>query len=261
MLECVVNISDGRNRQVVDEIAAAAGDDLLDVHTDPHHHRSVLTLIGEEAPRAVTRATIDRLDLTGHSGAHPRIGVVDVVPFVPLRGSTIADALAARDRFGAWAGDLGLPCFLYGPEHTLPEIRRGAFRGLLPAFGPPEPDRRAGAIAVGARPVLVAWNLWLETSDLGHARAVAAAIRGPAIRTLGLQVGERIQLSMNLIDPLTVGPDRAYDLAAAHTRITGAELVGLVPRAVLDAIPRARWAQLDLDEDRTIESRLDRTGR
>lgn len=261
MLECVVNISEGRNRQVVAEIAVAAGDDLLDVHTDPHHHRSVLTLVGEDAPRAVTEAALERIDIDAHRGVHPRIGAVDVVPFVPLSGSTLADAVAARDRFGRWAGELGIPSFLYGPERSLPEIRRGAFSGFLPAFGPPTPQLRAGAIALGARLPLIAWNLWLETTDLAHARAVAAAIRGPRLRTLGLRVGNRIQLSMNLIDPLVLGPDRAHDLAAAHTRIAGAELVGLLPRAVLDAIPRSRWAQLDLDQDRTIEARLARTGR
>ena len=119
MLECVVNISEGRDVPAIAAIARAAGPGLLDVHTDPDHHRSVLTLVGEDAPRAVTREAVARLDLRRHQGAHPRIGVVDVVPFVALAGSSAADALAARDRFAGWAaGELGLPCFRYGPERT-----------------------------------------------------------------------------------------------------------------------------------------------
>lgn len=110
MLECVVNISEGSDRALVGAIGAAAGRDLLDVHADPDHNRSVLTLVGEVAPRRVARAAVGRLDLRGHRGAHPRLGVVDVVPFVPLAGSTMADAEAARDRFAAWiAGELGVP--------------------------------------------------------------------------------------------------------------------------------------------------------
>ena len=121
----------GRDRDVIDAIGRSAGDALLDVHTDADHHRSVLTLLGKSAPRAVARAAVERLDIRDHRGVHPRIGVVDVVPFVALAGSTPADALAARDAFCAWAADeLAVPCFRYGPERTLPDIRRGAFTSL-----------------------------------------------------------------------------------------------------------------------------------
>jgi glutamate formiminotransferase len=257
VLECVVNISEGERADVVAEIAAAAGADLLDAHSDAHHNRSVLTLVGEEAPRAVARATVATLDITAHQGVHPRIGVVDVVPFVPLGSSTMSDALAARDRFAAWAADsLGVPSFLYGPERSLPEVRRGAFAGLNPDHGPSTPHPTAGAMAVGARPPLVAYNVWLAEPDLERARQVATAVRGPGIRALGLQVGERVQVSMNLVSPDVVGPAAATDAVAALAEVSGCELVGLVPRSVLDAVPRHRWAELDLGEDRTIEARL-----
>jgi glutamate formiminotransferase len=264
VLECVVNLSEGRDDAVLDAIAGTAGDDLLDLHRDPHHHRAVLTLVGEDAPRAVAEAAVAQLDLTDHDGVHPRLGVVDVVPFVALDGSTPADAVAARDAFAAWLGDVvGVPCFRYGEERSLPEVRRRAFADLAPDTGPAEPHPTAGACAVGARPPLVAYNVWLADDDVAAARAIAAEVRRPGVRTLGLQVGARVQVSMNLVAPEEVGPAAAYDLvrAAAEARghaVAGAELVGLVPERVLAAVPRARWRELDLDEDRTIEARLAR---
>lgn len=257
MLECVINISEGRRLDVVELIARNAGRELLDVHTDADHHRSVLTVVGEEAARAVAAATVLALDLRGHHGAHPRIGALDVVPFVALGSSGFDDAVAARDRFAAWLGDaLSVPCFTYGTDRTLPEVRRRAWRDLDPDTGPDEPHPTAGACAVGARPLLVAYNVWLAEPDLDAARDIARDLRGPAVRALGLQVGERVQVSMNLVDPLVVGPADVYDRVAAVTGVAGAELVGLVPRAVLEPIPAARWSELDLGEDRTIEARL-----
>jgi len=263
VLECVVNVSEGRRPEVVAALAAAAGDDLLDVHTDPDHNRSVLTLVGEEAPRAVARAAVERLDLGPHEGVHPRLGVMDVVPFVPLDGATMADARAARDRFAAWlAGELGVPSFAYGPaapgtpERTLPEVRRQAFRDLGPDAGPPAPHPTAGAAAVGCRPVLVAWNVWLVEPDVALARRVAAAVRGPHLRALGLPVAGGAQVSMNLVSPDVVGPAEAWDRVATLAPVDRAELVGLVPGAVLARIDPARWGRLDLAEERTIDHRL-----
>lgn len=257
LLECVVNLSEGQDEALVKQLGGAADGALLDIHLDPHHNRSVLTLIGEEAPRAVAKAAVERLDLRRHQGVHPRIGVVDVVPFVPLDGATLADAVAARDRFATWiAEELGVPAFVYGPERSLPDVRRTAFRSLTPDTGPGEPHPSAGAVAVGARPLLVAWNVVLAQPDLAVARRVAAALRGPHLRTLGLQVGDEVQVSMNLIAPDVLGPAEAWDLVAAETRPRRAELVGLIPRSLLERTPTQRWAQLDLAADRTIESRL-----
>ena len=266
MLECVVNISEGRDPEVVAAIARAAGPELLDQHTDPHHHRSVFTVVGTEAPRALTEAALSAIDLRTHQGVHPRLGVVDVVPFVALEGSAAGDALAARDDFARWlAHEHGVPCFLYGPERSLPEVRRRAFRDLPPDLGPDAPHPAAGATAVGARELLVAYNVWVSGVTATSVRALADAVRTPEIRTLGLAVGGRWQVSMNLVEPATAGPAEAYDrvvaLAGEHgARVEGAELVGLVPAGVLAPIPPHRWAELDLDPDRTIEARLTRAG-
>ncbi len=257
MIECVINISEGRDFDLVDEIARAAGSDLLDVHRDADHNRSVITVVGADAPPAVIKAAVQRLDLRTHSGVHPRIGVVDVVPFVPLEGSTYDDAVDARDEMSVWiSNELHIPVFLYGPERTLPEIRRSAFTSLLPDLGPTEPHPTAGAVAVGARELMLAWNLWLSEPDLDLAKSIATSIRGPGVRALGLQVGDQVQVSMNLIDPLNVGPVEVYDRVAASAPIERAELVGLAPQVLLDAVSESRWEQLDLSVESTIESRL-----
>lgn len=257
MLECVVNVSEGADPAVIDAVARACGDALLDLHVDPHHNRSVLTLAGpdvEDAARAVAAEAVRRIDLRLHVGVHPRLGAVDVVPFVPLEGSSMDDAVAARDRFAAWAGEeLGVPCFLYGPERALPDVRRHAFTGLAPDTGGPVAHPTAGAICAGARPVLVAYNVWLaDGADVGTARRVAREIRGPGLRALGLDVGGRAQVSMNLVDPYRLGPADAYDLVAARVAVDRAELVGLVPAAVLDSVPAHRWAQLDLSAAKAL---------
>jgi glutamate formiminotransferase len=266
VLECVVNISEGRDPGAISSIADVAGAELLDVHTDADHHRSVLTLVGEAAARRVAAAAIARIDLRDHDGAHPRLGVVDVVPFVPLDEATLADAVTARDEFGAWLADTyEVPVFLYGPERTLPDVRRRSFRDLRPDLGPSTPHPTAGATCVGARPVLVAYNVWLRDATIADARAIASAVRGPSLRTLGLAVGDGVQVSMNLVDPAALGPADAYDLVRREVeRIRGAvaraELVGLLPRAVLEQIEPERWDELDLDGERTIEARLARAG-
>jgi len=258
VIECVINISEGRDLDLVKEIARVARADLLDVHSDADHNRSVITVVGSVAPPAIIQAAIERLDLRTHAGVHPRIGVVDVVPFVPIAASTMEDALITRESTAHWiAEELNVPVFLYGPERTLPDIRRNAFTALVPDLGPTQPHPSAGAVAVGARELMLAWNLWLSTPDLDEAKAIARALRGPGIRALGLQVGDQVQVSMNLIDPLVVGPAEVYDRVAAMTKIERAELVGLAPRSVLDAVTRERWQQLDLSLESTIEARLD----
>lgn len=267
MLACVVNVSEGRDGDTLAALDAAAASSLLDRHSDLYHHRSVLTLAGtdvEEAARAVACVAVARIDVRDHVGVHPRIGALDVVPFVPLTGSTIDDARGARDAFATWAGDeLALPCFLYGPERPLPEVRREAFDALAPDRGPTAPHPTAGACAVGARPALVAYNVWLDAdATVDDARRVARAMRAPhvGVRAIGLDVGGRAQVSMNLTDPDRYGPADAFDAVARLATVAGAELVGLVPEAVLAAIPPDRWAELDLARSRTIEARLQQAG-
>lgn len=256
-----MNVSEGRRQDVLEALDAAAGRELLDRHSDPHHNRSVFTLAGPglvEAVRAVTRTAIAAIDIARHVGVHPRLGAVDVVPFVPLEDSGLADALGARDAFADWAASIGVPSFLYGPERTLPEIRKLAYTRIRPDVGGPNPHPTAGAICVGARPPMVAYNLWLASDDVALAAEIASDIRSPIVRALGLRLGEGTQVSMNLLEPLVFGPDRAWDFVAARTAIERAELVGLVPAAYLERIPAERLAELDLDVSRTIEARIER---
>ncbi len=290
IVECVVNVSEGRALEVIASLADAAGPTLRDLHRDPHHHRSVLTLAGEAADvargaRTLAAATVARLDLRRHDGAHPRLGVLDVVPFVPYAPggpapNDLSGAAALRDEFARWLADeLGVPSFLYGPlpggrARTLPEIRRHAFAEadpgrLTPDVGPARADPRTGATAVGARRVLVAYNVWVSSAAV--ARRVAPLVRRPEVRALGMAVGHRAQVSCNLIDPDRYGPERLFDAVAAlvadgganagaGAQVEGAELVGLVPEVVLAAVPPARWAELGLTADSTVESRLRPTG-
>lgn len=271
MLECVLNVSEGRDRPLIEALARAAGPVLLDLHSDSDHNRSVLTLAGpgtEEAARSVAATAVAGIDLGRHHGVHPRLGAVDVVPFVPLgedgapADDALDEAIEARGRFVTWAAsELELPCFCYGPERSLPEVRRRAFVDLDPDAGPDRPHPTAGACAVGARPVLVAYNVWLATDDIASARALAAAVRRPSLRTLGLATGGATQVSCNLVAPLELGPLEAFDAVAdaarsMHVTVDHAELVGLAPKAVVEAVPAGRRAALDLDIERTIEARL-----
>lgn len=264
VLECVVNVAEGRDDERLAKLAGSCGSELLDLHRDPHHHRSVFTLLGESAPRRLAECAVRLLDLRDHDGVHPRIGVVDVVPFVALGSTPPAEALTARDRFCEWAAEtLALPCFRYGPERSLPEVRRDAFVTLAPDCGPAQPHPTAGACAVGVRPPLIAYNVWVTAPDLATVRRVATAIRRPGLRTLGLKVGDRFQVSCNLIAPDEIGPAEIVALVAeaGGVVVEGCELVGLMPEAVLDRIDPADWSRLDLAADRTIEARVRAVGR
>lgn len=280
-LSCVVNVSEGRDARLLDQIAAKAGPCLIDLHRDPDHNRSVLTLASrqselvERAVQALVAEAVAVLDIGRHHGVHPRFGVVDVVPFVPLvgpaarparTGDDIGAAMTARQRFTRWADQqFHLPCFVYGPERSLPEVRRRAFVDLLPDTGPPAPHPTAGACAVGARPALVAYNVWLTGGDVALARRIAAELRRPGIRTLGLAVGDHVQVSCNLIDPYVVGPGQVLALVdqlaeANGTAVARAELVGLAPAGVVEQIPPENRTRCDVDLDRTVEMRMTSDG-
>jgi glutamate formiminotransferase len=289
MLECVVNISEGRRPDVVAAVAAAAGPALLDVHTDPDHHRSVLTLAGApdevvEAALALAREAVARIDLSVHAGVHPRLGAVDVVPFAPLEAGGMELAARTARRWGERAaGELGVPIYLYGAAdpagRTLPDVRRSAFRERRPDFGPAESHPTAGAVAVGARPVLVAVNCELGggpgaglAADLAAARAVARAVRErdgglPGVRALGFVLASkaRAQVSMNLVDLAATGVETACEAvrreADGHGRtVTAVELVGLLPAAELERCSGEFVTWADLTPDRTIEARLGGAG-
>ena len=220
LAECVVNISEGRDPATIEALRDAGGAAVLDVHSDPEHHRSVLTLGGtletvEEAARRVVSSAVARIDLRSHAGAHPRLGVADVVPFVPLpslspatrsefaRGRAPPARRARReDRFASWAGaELELPCFLYGPERSLPDVRRGAFTSLdsgcravdAPSHGGEHGGRAPGPCSsrttCGSPADGDAGTDAGRAHALSVARSLAAELRGPSVRSLGLPVG------------------------------------------------------------------------
>ncbi len=261
-MECVVNISEGNDLELIAELAKAAGESLLDTHSDPYHHRSVFTLFGATVYSDVVKLTekaFELLDITNHSGVHPRMGVVDVVPFVPVGDSDISQALQARQRFAREISTrFSVPVFLYGPDRTLPHIRREAFKTLAPDFGPPEPHPRWGSVSAGAREPLVAYNLYLSDPDLEAAKLVAKQVRCQHFRTLGLRVGDQVQVSANLIDPLNHGVYEFYRAVNSLVKISKGELVGLAPLKVIEETPKELWAMLDLSIDKAFESRATR---
>ncbi|MEY4362324.1 MAG: hypothetical protein RL391_1630 [Actinomycetota bacterium] len=269
MLECVANISEGRDPRLLSAFASAAGPDLLDLHADVDHNRSVFTMVGIESVRSLASQAVSDLDVHRHSGVHPRLGVIDVVPFVPLFGSTMQDALMARNDFGQWIVDTHrVPVFFYGPkpsiDRQLPDIRREAWKTIGPDLGPKAPHPTAGAVCVGARSTLIAYNVWLDSLlDESDARRLRDAVRGDGIRVLTLVIDGRTQVSMNLIEPHRIGPDDAYARVESVAGQFGAgveraELVGLMENSVLEKIPKERWPLLDVDQERTIEARLAR---
>ncbi|HEV3188016.1 MAG TPA: hypothetical protein VGZ04_08205 [Acidimicrobiales bacterium] len=270
MFECVVNISEGRRLDLLDELSASAGHSLRDRHADDTHNRSVFTLTHDREQlrrdvRSLASAALHSLDLHDHQGVHPRFGVLDVVPFVALDLRDAPRAVALRDETAAWlATTFRLPVFLYGllddgSTRTLPEVRRGAFRTLSPDHGPEVPDVRWGASALGARGVLVAWNLWVRGISHDEGKAIAKSLRRREVRALSFRIGAFTQISFNLIEPLVVGPSTLYDEVAylvPRGAIDHAELVGLIPEAVLRTQDPSRWQQLGLSYEQTIEARL-----
>ena len=282
-VECVPNFSEGRDPVIVQHIAQAVERTreviLLDRTSDPDHNRSVLTFAG--APAAIVDAAVAAvreaaawIDITRHSGVHPRIGAADVVPFVPLEGLTLAGcaelARAAGQRI--W-DELRIPVYLYEAAALRPEcsrlenVRRLAPEGLLPDIGSGR-HPTAGACVVGARTFLIAWNINLRSRDLDFARRTARAIRESnggleAVKALGLPLASRgeVQVSINLIDfritPLHVVFDAVARLCAAEgVEIAGSELIGMIPLAALAASRGHELRWLNLRPELIIENRL-----
>ncbi|MHB8456775.1 MAG: hypothetical protein ACYDBS_03650, partial [Acidimicrobiales bacterium] len=208
-----------------------------------------------EASLALARRALPLLDLAAHEGVHPRLGTVDVVPFVPY-GASMGDAIVERDRFARAFAAEGVPCFLYGPERSLPDVRRTAWQSLQPDLGPATPHPTAGATCVGARGVLVAYNIVID-APVQRARELARLVRSPTVRALGLALGNESQVSLNLVDPDKTGPADVHDQVAAEATIVRSELVGLLPASILAKIPEHRWAGLGLAASCTIEARLE----
>jgi glutamate formiminotransferase len=299
LIECVPNFSEGRRPEVVAEIVRAVGQidgvTLLDHSLDATHNRSVVTFAGAAEPvvRAATAAVgraLELIDMTQHTGAHPRIGAVDVIPFVPLSGTRLEECVDLARRFGEQiAQRFELPVYLYGaaalrPERTrLADVRRGQYEALRegigtdpdrdPDFGPRRIHPRGGAVAVGARKPLIAFNVNLATDDLALAKRIAHTIREssggmPAVQAMGILLenpGEprMAQVSMNLVDwertgiPTVVNAIRVL-AREAGTDIAHCELIGLAPAGALLEIAADALGLRGFSEDQALELRLAR---
>jgi len=264
LVECVPNFSEGRDAAIIDALRSAitgvAGVQLLDVQSDAAHNRSVFTLVGTpdamvEAAFAAMRVATRLIDLTKHSGEHPRMGATDVVPFVPVAGVTMDDCVALAKRLGERVGkELEIPVFLYARAATrpdrvlLPEVRKGEFeamrgRTLEPDSGPTRVHPTAGATAIGARPFLVAFNVYLDTQEIAVAQEIAKEIRTssgglPGVQASGFIVDGLAQVSMNLLDIDITSPAVVFNAIKARAEKRGvgvqySEIVGLVPERAL----------------------------
>ena len=291
IVECVPNFSEGRRQEVIERIVTAMAQapdaSVLDVQSDVDHNRSVVTLIG--APEATLEAAFQGIamaaqliDMDHHHGAHPRMGATDVVPFVPVQGTTMDDCVALARRLGERVGtELKIPVYLYEEAATRPErrnladVRRGEYEGLkaeiatdpgrAPDFGPARVGT-AGATAIGARPPLIAFNVYLNTADIAPAKAIAKAVRHSSgglrfVKALGLLVEGQAQISMNLTDYRQTPIHRVVEMIRAEAArlglmITRCEVVGLLPaQALFDAAQF--YLQLhDLPADQILENRL-----
>jgi glutamate formiminotransferase len=295
IVECVPNVSEGRDAARLARFAAAvtatAGVRLADVHADPDHHRSVFTFLGRPAAvaaaaLALADAVLAEVDMREHHGIHPRMGALDVVPFVPLTGMTMDQAAALAHQTGrALARRHRLPVYYYGhaarrPERQgLRELRHGEYEGLAerlggdegrPDDGPARFEPRSGAVLVGARDVLIAYNVWLAGDDLDAARAIARTVRTsggglPAVQALGLPLASRrrAQVSMNLLDyrvtPLPAVFDRVRaEAARVGVLVDRAELVGLAPRAAFAGRSPASVGLRDFTVERELDIQLSR---
>jgi glutamate formiminotransferase/formiminotetrahydrofolate cyclodeaminase len=286
LVECVPNFSEGKDRATIDALRSAITSvpsvQLLDVQTDASHNRSVFTFVAPpaaalEAAFAAMRIATQRIDLTKHRGEHPRMGATDVVPFIPVAGVTIDECAALARQLGERVGKaLQIPVFLYARAATrpdrvlLPDVRKGEFEGmrertLEPDFGPSRVHATAGATAIGARPFLVAFNVYLDTSDVSIAKDIAKQIRTssgglPAVQASGFEVEGLAQVSMNLLDIDITSPATVFGaikaLAEKHgVGVQKSEIVGLIPeRAIIGAANGA--LQLRDAADHILEAKI-----
>jgi glutamate formiminotransferase len=296
IVECVPNFSEGRRIEVVERLASTIAEVdaacVLDTHMDPDHNRSVITFVArpekvvEAAVRGVAMAAA-LIDMRYHTGQHPRLGATDVLPFVPVRGVTLDDCVKLAHQAGARiARELSIPVYFYERAALKPnrvnleDVRRGALELLreqighepsrAPDVGPLNVHVTAGAIAVGARPFLIAFNVNLRTSDLSIARSIARLVRAshgglPFLKALGFELGTRglVQVSMNLVNYGETGMRQAYDAVRSEAdklgvEIASTEIVGLVPENALDKSAEYFERLENFTPDKILESRLRR---
>jgi glutamate formiminotransferase len=293
VIECVPNISEGRDRERVREIAdavrATPGARLLDVSSDTSHNRSVLTFVGDTAAlraavAALFDAAIPRIDLTQHRGEHPRMGAVDVVPFIPIRGTDVDECVAlSREVAAEIASRHQIPVYLYEDSATsearrnLAEIRKGEFEGFAekmkepqwsPDFGPSRPHPTAGVVAVGARPPLIAYNINLGTRDLRVADTIARSIRHIGggfrfVKAMGVELADRgqVQVSINMTNFKKTPLHRVFECVKSEAErygvpIVGSEIVGLTPAEALFLVAEHYLRLEEFSSNQVLEMRL-----
>lgn len=292
LIECVPNFSEGRREKVIQAIAAAGrqikGARILDVEWDKSHNRSLVTIVGAPKPVfqavwAMIKVATARIDMTKHKGEHPRIGATDVVPFIPISGVTMADCVELAEKLGKKvAEELQIPVYLYEAAATceerrnLAKVRQGEYEGLRqaietdparkPDFGPSRLHETAGAMVVGARKFLLAYNVNLETEDVQAAKDIAKAIRESsgglaAVKALGFAVEGGAQVSMNLVDFEITNLDEAYRAVAAEARkrgikIKNSEVYGLIPLEALIRMVRTGLRATDFKREQVLEVNL-----
>jgi glutamate formiminotransferase len=293
IVECVPNFSEGKRQDVIDQVAGAVrqvqGVRLLDVSSNPDHNRTVLTFVGPpegvaEAAFAATAQAAKLINMEQHKGEHPRIGAMDVVPFIPISGMTMDDAVELAKQVGKRiAGELQVPVYLYSAAATtparkrLPDVRQGQYEGLKesiatperkPDFGEPKMHPTAGATAVGARPPLIAFNVNLGTTNLKIAKDIAKGLRESSgglmnVQAMGVDLAAEglVQVSMNLLDYTRTPIHRAYELVRVEAArygvpVVASEIIGLVP---MDALAQAADFYLrlkDFNRNQVLEARL-----
>ncbi len=291
IVECVPNFSEGRNKTVIAEIAAAIPSDLplklIDIHSDPDHNRSVFTILGspeaiEEAAFLLIRKAAEKINLDQHQGCHPRIGAADVVPFVPLVNASMQDCICIARRLAKRVGEeLRIPAFLYGQAAVLAEhrdlsmIRKGEYEKLkerigtdtahTPDFGPAVIGP-AGATVIGARDFLIAFNIFLNSSDIRVARMIAKAIRESSgglksVKALGMLVNGQAQISMNLTNFRETSLRTVFESVKAEAAAMGvfpnhSELVGCLPEAAIEGIDPETILLHDFSPQKILETHL-----
>lgn len=292
LLECVPNISEGRDGKkialIAEEVKKIKGAKLLDVSSDGDHHRSVLTFIGEpeaikDAAVSMALKAVELIDMREHHGAHPRLGAVDVVPFVPIQGVEMKEAVEVAHELGKKLGRKGVPVFYYEEasmfphRKDLPSIRKGEYEGLeeklkdpkwKPDEGPGTFNPKSGATIVGARFPLVAYNVNLKTKDLNIAKEIAKKVRFkdgglPHVRAMGVDLKERrmVQVSMNLTNYQVTGIPKVFDFIREEAlkngvEIAESEIVGLIPLGVLEGIAQHYLRYPEFSMRQIIEQRI-----
>ena len=292
LLECVPNISEGRDQDKIasmaEEVKKHKGVRLLDFSSDKDHHRSVFTFIGEpeaikDVAFSLTMKAIDLIDMREHKGGHPRLGAMDVVPFVPIQGVEMEEAVQIAREFGKGLGKRGIPVFFYEeaavqPERKdLPSIRKGEYEGLQeklkdpkwkPDEGPDHFNPKSGATVVGARFPLVAYNVNLKTKDLTLAKEIAQKVRFkdggfPHVRAMGVNLKDKgmVQVSMNLTNYRVTNIPKVYEFIRQEAKkrrveIEGSEIVGLIPLGVLEGIAKNYLQYPQFSVRQVIEQRI-----